>query len=234
MASAELTFALTCGSGFYAPDSDRRSAPRRRAATSPSSAAAWAPPTRAEEQLHVPAGAAPYAGAPPSCNGLGPGLTRAGLRGRRRSDWSRKSAFLRDELQRAALRAQRHALERHAGSRRPACRHRAPLISYNSRHVDQDDVGAAQEGPEDDRGHRSRSAVSARLRARSARPRARLPAASSKSPIATAGWCARCAPTCASAAACASRSAIPPRRSSASSAARPTTTPSTCIRTRRS
>lgn len=78
LASAELTFALTCGSGFYAPNL---------------TSLGTAPPGSNEPFVGGDLGgadivqkssytfrvdAAPFAGAPASCNGLGPGLTGRG------------------------------------------------------------------------------------------------------------------------------------------------------------
>ena len=78
VSSAELTFALTCGSGFYAPTL---------------TVLGTAPPGSNEPFVGGGMGdadvvqksnykfrldAAPFAGAPASCNGLGPGLTGRG------------------------------------------------------------------------------------------------------------------------------------------------------------
>ncbi len=76
--SAELTFALTCGAGFYAPNlSTLGTAPAGSQAPfiAPGLGAADVV-TQSGYQVQV--GAIPYGGAPPSCNGLAAG---AGSRG---------------------------------------------------------------------------------------------------------------------------------------------------------
>jgi type II secretory pathway pseudopilin PulG len=73
MASAELTFALTCGSGFYAPD-------LRALGTAPPGSnepfiggGMGAANTVQRSSYTFRLEAAPYSGAPPSCNGLAAG-----------------------------------------------------------------------------------------------------------------------------------------------------------------
>src|SRR4051812_38648516 len=73
--SAQLTFALTCGSGFYAPDLPTLGTPppgsREPFITSGLSTAASV--NKAGYVIQMTA--SPFGGAPPSCNGVAPGST---------------------------------------------------------------------------------------------------------------------------------------------------------------
>jgi type IV pilus assembly protein PilA len=77
--SSELTYALTCGSGFYAPNLTTLGiAP-------PGSHEAFITPSLSESNAVVKAGytiqitATPYTGAPPTCNGLAGGASGQGF-----------------------------------------------------------------------------------------------------------------------------------------------------------
>jgi type II secretory pathway pseudopilin PulG len=80
LSSAELTFALTCGSGFYSPDLPTLGTPP------PGSNEPYITPGLSAGASVIRSGyliqleAAPFAGAPPTCNGLGPGLAGQGFR----------------------------------------------------------------------------------------------------------------------------------------------------------
>jgi type II secretory pathway pseudopilin PulG len=80
MNSAELTFALTCGSGFYAPDLRTLGTPP------PGSNEAFISPDLGASNVVQKSSytfrleAAPYPGSPPSCNGLTTGQTATGFR----------------------------------------------------------------------------------------------------------------------------------------------------------
>ncbi len=77
--SAQLTFALTCGNGFYAPDLPTLGAPP------PGSHEPFITPSLSTGAVIDKAGytiqmsAVPFAGAPPSCNGLGSGAAGQGF-----------------------------------------------------------------------------------------------------------------------------------------------------------
>jgi type II secretory pathway pseudopilin PulG len=77
--SAQLTFALTCGSGFYSPDLPTLGTPppgsREPFITSGLSMAA----TVNKAGYAIQMTASPFAGAPPTCNGLAPGSTGQGF-----------------------------------------------------------------------------------------------------------------------------------------------------------
>ena len=78
--SAQLTFALTCGAGFYAPDLTtlgRAPVNSREAFISPNLAGSNSV-TRSGYVIEVDA--TPYSGAPGSCNGLGVGEAAQGWR----------------------------------------------------------------------------------------------------------------------------------------------------------
>lgn len=80
IASSELTYALTCGSGFYSPNlTTLGTAPvgSREAFISSDLGAAN---TVQKSGYIVQLSAAPFAGSPASCNGLGPGETGQGYR----------------------------------------------------------------------------------------------------------------------------------------------------------
>jgi type IV pilus assembly protein PilA len=78
--SAQLTFALTCGSGFYAPSLTTLGTP-----PSGSNDAFIAPGLAAADVVQksgytIKLAAAPFAGAPPTCNGLAAGAAGQGFR----------------------------------------------------------------------------------------------------------------------------------------------------------
>lgn len=78
--SAQLTYALTCGAGFYAPNLSTLGRPplnTREAFISPNLSASNVV-TRSGYVIQVQA--TPFAGAPGSCNGLGPGEAAQGWR----------------------------------------------------------------------------------------------------------------------------------------------------------
>ena len=73
ISSAQLTFALTCGSGFYAPNLTTLGTPpagSTEAFISPNLSSSNSV-TRSGYVIQVQA--APFAGAPAACNGMGPG-----------------------------------------------------------------------------------------------------------------------------------------------------------------
>ncbi len=78
--SAELTYALTCGNGFYAPNLTTLGTPP------PGSNEAFISPGLGEADIIDKSGysirvdAAPFAGAPPTCNGLAAGVAGQGFR----------------------------------------------------------------------------------------------------------------------------------------------------------
>ena len=80
LASAELTYALTCGSGFYAPNLTTLGTPP------PGSSEPYITPALSMGNTVIRSGyvfqleGLPYPGAPPSCNGLGGGETAQGFR----------------------------------------------------------------------------------------------------------------------------------------------------------
>jgi type II secretory pathway pseudopilin PulG len=79
ISSAELTFALTCGSGFYAPNLTTLGTPPA-GSTEPFIGGGLGVADavqRSGYQFQI--AGAPYAGAPPSCNGLGAGETSQGF-----------------------------------------------------------------------------------------------------------------------------------------------------------
>jgi len=81
ISSAELTYALTCGSGFYAPDLTTLGTP------APGSTEAFVSPNLSTSNSVTRAGyviqvqATPYVGAPGSCNGLAQGAGGQGFKG---------------------------------------------------------------------------------------------------------------------------------------------------------
>lgn len=78
--SAELTFALTCGNGFYAPNLTTLGTPP------PGSNEAFITPSLGSADTIIKSGyiiqleATPFAGAPPTCNGLAAGESGQGFR----------------------------------------------------------------------------------------------------------------------------------------------------------
>jgi len=78
--SAQLTYALTCGNGFYAPNlTTLGTAPAgsREAFISPDLGSA---DVVIKSNYTIQVAAAPFAGAPGACNGLGPGLAGQGFK----------------------------------------------------------------------------------------------------------------------------------------------------------
>jgi type II secretory pathway pseudopilin PulG len=80
ISSAQLTYALTCGNGFYAPRLTVLGTPP------PGSNEPFIAGGLGESDLVTKSGysiqltATPYPGSPPTCNGLGPGLAGQGFR----------------------------------------------------------------------------------------------------------------------------------------------------------
>jgi type II secretory pathway pseudopilin PulG len=81
--SAQLTFALTCGSGFYAPNLSTLGRAPAGSNEPYISANLGVSDTVIRSSYVIQMTSAPYAGAPGSCNGLGPG--EAGQRSIRRA-----------------------------------------------------------------------------------------------------------------------------------------------------
>ncbi len=77
--SAQLTFALTCGSGFYAPDLPTLGTPPPGSREAFISAGLSTAAVVNKAGYNIQMSAAPYGGAPPSCNGLGAGATGQGF-----------------------------------------------------------------------------------------------------------------------------------------------------------
>jgi type II secretory pathway pseudopilin PulG len=80
LSSAQLTYALTCGSGFYAPDLPTLGVPPGGSNEPYITPALSAGATVIRSGYVIQLEAAPYAGAPPTCNGLGPGQAGQGFR----------------------------------------------------------------------------------------------------------------------------------------------------------
>ena len=80
LGSAELTYALTCGSGFYAPNLVTLGTPP------PGSHEPYITPALSTSNTVIRSGyviqleGLPYSGAPPTCNGLGGGESAQGFR----------------------------------------------------------------------------------------------------------------------------------------------------------
>jgi type II secretory pathway pseudopilin PulG len=79
ISSAELTFALTCGSGFYAPNLTALGTAPMGSSEPFVGGGLGAANTVQKSGYQVQVVAAPYAGSPGSCNGLAPGLTSQGF-----------------------------------------------------------------------------------------------------------------------------------------------------------
>jgi type II secretory pathway pseudopilin PulG len=80
LSSAELTYALTCGSGFYAPDLPTLGTPppgSNEPFITPALSAGMSV-TRSGYLIQLEG--LPYAGSPPTCNGLAPGQSAQGFR----------------------------------------------------------------------------------------------------------------------------------------------------------
>jgi type II secretory pathway pseudopilin PulG len=78
--SAELTFALTCGSGFYAPDLPTLGVapPGSREPFLTGGLTGTADPVKSGYTMHLTGTS--YPGAPPTCNGLGGGESAQGFK----------------------------------------------------------------------------------------------------------------------------------------------------------
>jgi type II secretory pathway pseudopilin PulG len=80
LSSAQLTYALTCGNGFYSPDLPTLGTPP------PGSREPYITPALATGVTVIRSGytiqldGTPYGGAPPTCNGLAPGQAAQGFR----------------------------------------------------------------------------------------------------------------------------------------------------------
>ena len=79
--SAQLTFALTCGSGFYAPKLTTLGTPPPGTGEAYISPGLGVSDTVIKSNYIIQMVSAPYAGAPATCNGLGPGESGQGFRG---------------------------------------------------------------------------------------------------------------------------------------------------------
>jgi len=76
--SAELSFAITCGLGFYAPDLQTLGAPPPGGGEAYLADEMTAAPTFIKSGYDFSLAGTPLAGAPASCNGLGPGQASPG------------------------------------------------------------------------------------------------------------------------------------------------------------
>ena len=79
ISSAELTFALTCGSGFYAPNLSTLGTAPGGSTEAFIGGGLGAADTVQRSGYQFQIVAAPYGGAPPSCNGLGGGTSSQGF-----------------------------------------------------------------------------------------------------------------------------------------------------------
>src|SRR3954470_19209829 len=77
--SAQLTYALTCGSGFYAPNLTTLGTPPPSSNEAFITVGLGTADTVIKSAYSVTMSAAPYAGAPGSCNGLGVGAAGQGF-----------------------------------------------------------------------------------------------------------------------------------------------------------
>jgi type II secretory pathway pseudopilin PulG len=77
--SAQLTYALTCGNGFYAPNLSTLGVPPPGSREAFISAGLGSSDTVTRSGYIIQMAAAPYPGAPASCNGLGVGLAGQGF-----------------------------------------------------------------------------------------------------------------------------------------------------------
>jgi len=78
VSSAELTYALTCGSGFYAPNLTTLGTPPPSSNEAFIAVGLGSADTVIKSAYSVTVSAAPYAGAPGSCNGLAVGAAGQG------------------------------------------------------------------------------------------------------------------------------------------------------------
>ena len=77
--SAQLTYALTCGSGFYAPSLTTLGTPPAGSREAFISASLGTADTITKSSYIIQMTAAPYPGSPGTCNGLGVGLAGQGF-----------------------------------------------------------------------------------------------------------------------------------------------------------
>jgi type II secretory pathway pseudopilin PulG len=77
--SAQLTYALTCGSGFYAPNLTTLGTPPPASTEAFIGAGLGSADTVVKSAYSVTMSAQPFAGAPSSCNGLGVGAAGQGF-----------------------------------------------------------------------------------------------------------------------------------------------------------
>lgn len=80
VSSAQLTYALTCGSGFYAPDLTTLGTAPPGSNEPFIGGGLGEANTVTKSSYIIQLEATPYAGGPASCNGLGPGSTGQGYR----------------------------------------------------------------------------------------------------------------------------------------------------------
>src|SRR4051794_36274951 len=78
--SAQLTFALTCGSGFYAPNLTTLGIPPSGSQEPFLNGGLTATATVIKSGYSITVVGDPYTGAPPTCNGLGPDESAQGFR----------------------------------------------------------------------------------------------------------------------------------------------------------
>ena len=77
--SSQLTYALTCGSGFYAPNLTTLGTPPPGSREAFITAGLGAADTVSKSNYVITVSAATFPGSPPSCNGLGVGLAGQGF-----------------------------------------------------------------------------------------------------------------------------------------------------------
>jgi type II secretory pathway pseudopilin PulG len=77
--SAQLTYALTCGAGFYAPNLTTLGTPPAGSREAFITASLGQSATVIKAGYTIQMSAAAYGGAPPACNGPGPGSTGQGF-----------------------------------------------------------------------------------------------------------------------------------------------------------
>jgi type II secretory pathway pseudopilin PulG len=80
LSSAQLTYALTCGSGFYSPDLPTLGTPPPGSNEPFITPALSAAPSVIRSGYTIQLEGAPYAGSPPTCNGLAVGEAAQGFR----------------------------------------------------------------------------------------------------------------------------------------------------------
>jgi type II secretory pathway pseudopilin PulG len=79
ISSAQLTYALTCGSGFYSPSLSRLGTAPPGSTEAFITTGLGSADTVTKSSYIIQMTSVPYASAPPSCNGLGPGLAGQGF-----------------------------------------------------------------------------------------------------------------------------------------------------------